>query len=152
MHWEWLSFFQDCTIYRYWDDSSNQVNFCYYGSSFLGHGTHQDLLKYFISISEEFNKWHLCQLSMHCPKVNLGFFEGFSHQFKEVNFYSLKDIGSCILHIVHDNFSRRELELRWSLKKFLKGAYHLLFNPPARMEDYETVTSAFAYPLSFYST
>ena len=29
---------------RFWDVSENKVNVCYYGSRFLGHGTHQNLL------------------------------------------------------------------------------------------------------------
>ena len=35
----------------YWNGNSNAVNVRYYGSSFLGHTTHQDLLHHFNSLT-----------------------------------------------------------------------------------------------------
>ena len=104
MLWEWLSCLQDCTFYRYRDDSINRVNARYYGSSFLGYGNHQDLLKHFTSLTEYLNKGHLCQFSVDDPNENLKLFEELSHQFKKDNVHSFIDIGSCGLHIVMVDF------------------------------------------------
>ena len=63
---------------RYWNDSSNTVNVCYYGSSFLGHASHQDLFRHFNSLTKDLNLIHLYQISMDGPNVNTKFFEEFS--------------------------------------------------------------------------
>ena len=89
---------------RYWNDNSNTVNVCYYGSSFYGHTTHQDLLHHFNSLTKDLESTHLYQISMDGPNVNMKFFEGFLQHLKERSFDSLINIGSCGLHIVHEAF------------------------------------------------
>ena len=49
---------------RYWNDNSNTVNVRYYGSSFLGHETHQDLLHHFNILTKGLDPTHLYQISM----------------------------------------------------------------------------------------
>lgn len=66
---------QPCTFYSCWNDSTNRVNVHYYGSDFLGHGTHQGLLKHFNSLTQDPNKGHLYQVSVNGLNVNLVFFE-----------------------------------------------------------------------------
>ena len=44
---------------RFWDVNLNKVNVCYFGSTFLGHGTHQDLLIHFQEVTKETNYSHL---------------------------------------------------------------------------------------------
>ena len=57
---------------------------------------------------------------MDGPNVNLKYFKEFAADFKEDNFHSLVDIGSCSLHIVHGAFKTGAEKLEWSLTKFLK--------------------------------
>ena len=132
---------------KYWNDNSNTVNVHYYGSSFLGHATHQDLFHNFNSLSKDLDPTHFYQTSMDGPNVSMKFFRSFRSTTN-----SLINIGSCGLHIVHGSFSRGETKSGWGLKKFLKGVYYVLHNSPASREDYESVTGSHSYPLSFCST
>ena len=86
------------------------------------------------------------------PNVNLKFFKEFAVEFKEDSFHSLVDIGSCCLHIVHGAFKTGAEKSEWGLKKFLKAAYTILHDSPARREDYESVTGSSKYPLNFCAT
>ena len=77
------------TYIRYWNDNSNTVNVRYYGSSFLGQATLQDLLHHFNSLTKDLGPIHLYQISMDGPNVNMKFFEEFSQHHKERSFHSL---------------------------------------------------------------
>ena len=90
---------------RFWDVNLNKVNVRYFGFTFLGHGTHQDLLTHFQEVTKEIKYSHLYQVSIDSPSVNLKFYQEFSTRFKENNSHSLLDIGSCSLHIVHRSFT-----------------------------------------------
>ena len=63
---------------RYWDVNASQVKSRYYGSSFLGHDTHKDLLKHFGEITKDLSPSKLCHISMDGPNVNLKFLKEFS--------------------------------------------------------------------------
>ena len=80
------------------------------------------------------------------------FYQEFSTRFKENNYHSLLDIGSCSLHIVHRSFTAGAEKSGWKLKNLLKGAYYVHHNTPARREDYESTTGSTVYPLHFCST
>ena len=56
---------------RFWDVSENKVNVHYYGSSFHGHGTHQNVLSHFNDITKDLNHNHLYQISMDDPNINI---------------------------------------------------------------------------------
>ena len=86
---------------------------------------------------------------MDGPNVNLKFIKEFAANFKEDNLHSLVDIGSSCLHVVHDAFKTGAEKLEWDMKKFLKAAYTILHDSPARREDYESVTGSSKYPLNF---
>ena len=57
---------------RFWDVIENKVNVRYYGSSFLGHGSHPNLLSHFSNITKGLDS-HLYQTSMDGPNVNAKF-------------------------------------------------------------------------------
>ena len=137
---------------RFWDVNLNKVSFRYFGSTFLGHGTHQDLLIHFQEVTKEINYSHLYQVSMDGPSINLKFYQEFSTCFKENNSHSLLDIGSCSLHVVHRSFTTGVEKSGWKWKNLLKGAYYVLHNTAARTEDYESTTWSTVYPLKFCST
>ena len=71
---------------RFWNVSENKVNIRYYRSSFLGHGTHQNLLSHFNYITKDLDHSHLHQISMDSPNANIKFHQEFSAHFKELNF------------------------------------------------------------------
>ena len=137
---------------RYWDKTENVVKVRYYGSSFLGHGRHNDILNHFTRLTRSLKSEALYQFSMNGPTVNLKFFKEFAANFKDGNFHSLVDIGSYSLHVVHGAFKTGAEKLEWGLKKFLKAAYTILHDSPAPREDYESVTGSSKYPLIFCAT
>ena len=55
---------------RYWDVNASQFKSRCYGSSFLGHATHKDLLKHFGEITKDFSPSKLYHISMDGPNVN----------------------------------------------------------------------------------
>ena len=137
---------------RYWDSLEHKVKTRYYDSTFLGHGTHTDLLKHFKSVTDTLPSKKAYQVSMDGPNVNLKFSKEFSQLFKEENCHELINIGTCSLHTIHNSFRTGAEATSWGLKKTLKGAYYVLHNSPARREDYETITGSTTYPFSFVAT
>ena len=136
----------------YLGKTENVVKGRYCGSSFLGHGRHNDILNHFTSLIRSLKSEALYQVSMDEPNVNLKFFKEFAADFKEDNFHSLVDIGSCSLHIDHGALKTGAEKSEWGLKKFLKAAYTILHDSPAHREDYESVTGSSKYPLNFCAT
>ena len=58
---------------RYWDINEKQVKVRYFGSSFMGHGTHEDLISHFSKLLDPLDVKKLYQISMDSPNVNLKF-------------------------------------------------------------------------------
>ena len=58
---------------HYWDVNENLVGSRYYGSSFLGHATHTDLLNHFQDTTKELPLTNLFQISMDGLNVNFKF-------------------------------------------------------------------------------
>ena len=54
-----------------------QVKSPYYGSSFLGHAMHKDLLKHFSEITKDLSPSKLYHVSVDGPDVNLKFLKEF---------------------------------------------------------------------------
>ena len=102
---------------RYWDVNENLIRSRYYGSSFLGHATHTDLLNHFQDITKELPLTNLFQISMDGPNVNLKFFKEFSANFNSNCSRSLIDMGTCNLHVVHGSLKTDKVASGWGLKK-----------------------------------
>ena len=62
---------------RYWDKTENVVKVRYYGSSFLGHGRHNDILNHFTSLTRSLKSEALYQVSLDGPNMNLKLFKEF---------------------------------------------------------------------------
>ena len=58
---------------RYWDPIENRVKVMYYNSTFLGRGTHTDMLNHFKSITNDLPSNKVYQVSMDGPNVKLKF-------------------------------------------------------------------------------
>ena len=98
---------------RYWDPIENRVKVRYCDSTFLGHGTHTDLLNHPKSITNDLPSNKVYQLSMDRPNVNLKFYKEFSRLYKEEN---------C-LHTLHNSFRTGVEATGWNVKKALKCAF-----------------------------
>ena len=127
---------------RYWDPIENRVKVRYCDSTFLGQGTHTDLLNHLKSITNDLPSNKVYQLSMDRHNINLNFHKEFSRLYKEENCHCLIDIGTCSLHTVHNSFRTGVEATGWNVKKVLKGAFHILHNSPAHGEDYESQTGS----------
>ena len=86
---------------RYFDTGENEVNVRYLGFSFMGHLTHEDLIKHLPAILEPLDMKHMYHISMDGPKVNLKFYKVFKETCFNGIFHSLIDVGICSLHVVH---------------------------------------------------
>ena len=137
---------------RYWDVIDNEVNVRYWGSTFLGHVRHQDMLNNFIGIWKDLNLGLLYQLSMDVPNVNLKFYQEVTKKRKEQTFHSRLDIGSCSLHIIHGNFKTGAEKFKWNIKELSKGVFQVLQDSSVRREDYESITGSSKYLLYFCTT
>ena len=137
---------------RYWDMNASQVKSRYYGSSFLGHATHKDLLKHFGEITKNLSPSKLYHISMDGPNVNLKSLKEFSKLRAGDSVHSLADISTCSLHSVHGSMKTGEITSKWGLKKIVKSAYTIMHDSPARREDYVSVSGSKLYPLSFCAT
>ena len=107
-------------IIRYWNNYAQKVDVRYWGSSFFGHATHQDLLKQFNKITSEFDPKRLYQISMDGPKVNTKFYGEIVTVPEQPMFHKLVDFGSCNLHIVHGSLKTGAEKSGCKLKKILK--------------------------------
>ena len=132
-------------IIRYWNNDAQKVDVRYWGCSFFGHATHQDLLKQFNKITSELDPKKLYQISMDGPKVNTKFYGEIVTDRKQSMFHKLIDFGSCNLHIVHGNLTAGAEKSGWKLKKILKGAFQILHDTPAWREDYVSITGSTKY-------
>ena len=119
---------------RFWDLNGNRVNVRYFGSSFLGHTTHKDVLTHFNDIVKGLEPPKLYQISMDGPNVNLRFPDEFTSSLTETVLHSLINIGSCNLHIIHGSLKTGEAVTEWKIKKVVN------------------VTGSSVYPLNFCST
>ena len=105
---------------RYWDVNENLVWSRYYGSTFLGHATHMDLLNHFQDITKDLPLTNLFQIFMDGPNTNLKFFKEFSANFNINCSCSLIDMGTCNLHVVHGSLNTDKVTSGWVSKKSWK--------------------------------
>ena len=89
---------------QFWNVTELKVNARSIGSTFFGHGTHQNLLKHFHEVTKELDHSKLYQISMDGPSVNLKFYNEIVQDRQENMIHSLILIGSCSLLIVHGSF------------------------------------------------
>ena len=117
----------------YFELVENEVKVRYLGSSFMGHATHEDLVKHFSAVVEPFDMKHMHTISMDGPSVNLKFYnvkdtclDGILH--------SLIDIGVCSLHVILVVFRTGALASGSKLKSTLKGSHKVLHDTLAHRE------------------
>ena len=93
----------DCFI-RYWDSEANLVKVQFWNSSYLGHGTHKDVLEKFENSVTGLNPSKMIKVSMDRPSTNLKFLESLCNLRESEGLPGLIDIGVCQLHALHRAF------------------------------------------------
>ena len=136
-------------IIRYWNNNAQKVDVRYWGSSFFGHATHQDLLKQFNKITSELHPKKLYQISMDKPKVNTKFYWEIVTSQEQSIFRKLIDFGSCNLHIVHGSLKTELKRVVGNWKKNIERSILNLHDTPAQREDYVSITGLTKYALFF---
>ena len=129
-------------VLRYWDDNANRVQVRYWHSTFLGHTTHQDLLRGFEEGLSGVDMSKVIQISMDGPHTKHKFLTELRKKRSEEELNDLIDIGTCNLHTVHGSFEKGATESNWELKKVFKGSYTLFHDTPARREDFFNITAS----------
>lgn len=136
-------------IIRYWHSGKNVVQVRYLNSVFLNHATAQDLYEKFCEGSKELNLKNLLQISMDGPSVNIKFLRHLKDEMKDAKGYSLLDLGTCSLHIIHGAFQRGNNITKWKLNDIFSSMYRLFKDSPARRADFMSVTNSNIFPLKF---
>jgi hypothetical protein len=135
-------------VVRFWDSSTNAVNTRYLSSVFHGHATaavlEQMLKEGLAPLSEK----KVIQVSMDGPNVNLKLLESLRNSRDEGD-RKLLEIGTCGLHVLHGAFQTGHSASGWAVNEFLRSAYGLFKDSPARRADYASVTGSSVYPKKF---
>ena len=88
-------------LIRFWNETVNDVNVRYLGSSFFLHATAKYLNKKLKEITKSLVSTKIFQVCIDRPNVNLKFYEALKQKRNENIFYSLIDIVTCSFHPVH---------------------------------------------------
>ena len=137
---------------RLWEGDS--VASRYFDSLFMGHATAADLKEVFHKSTDELPKAQLLQISMDGPNVNCIFYSKVETSFQNDLGFSLINLGSCGLHIVHNAFQKGVEVTDWQVNSLLKALHQLLKDTPARRDDYAEAigTEDGPMPLKFCKT
>ena len=139
-------------VIRYFNETKKHVDVRYFNSSFFGHGTAIDLRREFDECIKESDPSKMYQISMDGPSMNRKFYEAVTKGRAGNELHQLINIGSCCLHVIHGVFKSGAETTNWNINKVLRSAFQILHDPPARQEDYESVTGSKKYPLFFCAT
>ena len=139
------------TYIRYWDATKDRVQSRFWGSEFLRHARHSDLFQHFGNLLEGLDANKLLQVSMDGPNVNLLFLDVLKKSRQKNEISELIDIGSFNIHVVHGAFKTGTLATSWPVKPTLKGAFNLLHDSPARLDDFKSLGGS-ELPLFFCAT
>ena len=137
----------DCLI-RYWDSEANLIRVQFWNSSYLGHGTHKDVLKKFENSLTGLNPSKMIQVSMDGASVNLKFLESLGNSRERKGLPGLIDIGICQLHAIHGAFQTGAVKSTWNVHKILKAVWQMFYSP-VRKDDYISVTGSASFPDHF---
>ena len=121
-------------------------------SSFMGHKTHEDLVKHFSAVLEPLDMKDMYHISMDGPSVSLKFYDVFKDTCLDGIFHSLTDIGVYSLHVIHGAFRTGAEASGWKLKSTLKGSHKIFHDTPERREDYTSITGNVKFPYYYCGT
>lgn len=134
---------------RYWSEERSCVESRYFTSIFMGHGTANDLIEHYGEVTKDLDPKKTWQIGMDGPNVNIAFHRKLGEQRAESQMASLLDIGTCGLHTVHRAFQTGGEKTDWKFDQYLKKAYKLFKDSPARREDFTEYTGTAVFPNKF---
>jgi len=132
---------------RFW--SGPEVNTRYFTSVFMGHATAADLKVQLEECIAKLRKCNIVQIGMDGPTVNWKLFKDIQEDIQHETGKTMLNIGSCGLHTIHGAFRDGVAASTWDIETFLRAAYQLFKDTPARREDYTAVTGSSTFPLKF---
>ena len=132
---------------RSWDH--DRVVSRYFGSSFMGHASADDLMEKFEETCSSIGFNNLLQVSMDGPNVNWKLHRLLEEQINRQTGKSLLNVGSCGVHILHNAFRIGSTANGWDIEHNLSSLRWLFKDSPARREDYTAVTKSAVFPLDF---
>ena len=121
----------------------------YFGSSFMGHASADDLMEKFEERCSSIGFHNLLQVSMDGPNVNWKLHRLLEEQINRQTGKTLLNVGSCGLHILHNAFRIGSTASGWDIEHTLSSLRWLFKDSPARREDYTAVTKSAVFPLDF---
>lgn len=137
---------------KFWDLSKNEVSTRYLSSVFLRKTCASDLLEGLKSALTVEVMRKVIQLSMDGPSVNMKLWKDFCSEMAESpQSPVLLNIGSCGLHAIHGAFKAGVKKTGWNIIEFLRAAYYLFKDSPARRATYTQCTESSQFPLKFCS-
>ena len=121
----------------------DRVTTRFFGSTFLGHATAEDMVEHFTSkvLESDLKIPDMVQISMDGPSVNWKFLDLMKKILHEDYDTSLLNIGSCGLHTVHNCFKSGAVASGWAVDSVLSSLYYLFKDSPARREDFCKIVS-----------
>lgn len=130
-----------------------QSSFCaLLNTQFLGHTIADDNLTKFNNAVSLLDPNRMIQVSIGGPQTNLKFLESLKSHWIENEKSQLIDKGPCGLHWIHGAFKTSSERIDWELKNVFRGALNLLYDSPARMDNFISVTGSDNFPLYFCAT
>ena len=135
-------------VLRYFDFTENKVNGRYWDVRFLDHGCHQDLLNSFCDSMNNLDPNRLLQTSMDGPNVDITYSILLIH-WEEKEQHQLIDTGNCRLLILYGVFQNGGISSEWEIKELLKSSLQLLYDTPAKREDYLVIAGSTLYLKNF---
>ena len=127
----------------------------YFGSSFLGHSTANEIKESIAGILSGLDiRRNLVHLGMDGPNVNFAVQREIEILKGEDN-PQLLEIGSCVLHVLHGAYKAGQNSTTWHVKRLLQSAHNLFKNSPAKRHDFLHATQskdcASSFPKKFCS-
>jgi len=147
---------QECQMdlhVRYFDINTDKVVTRYLSSSSLGHATAKQLRENFDHHLLKLSPAKLLQISMDGPNVNKKFYKDFCNDITENNINSgvLLDIGTCVLHSVHNSYKGAIVSTEFNIDSILTSLWWVFHDSPARRQDYKSLNPGASFPLKFCS-
>ena len=139
-------------LIRYWDSEANLVRVRFWNSSYLGQGTHKDVLEKSENSPTGLNPSKMIQVSMDGPSFNLKFLESLCNLRESEGIPGLIDIGVCQLHTMHGAFEIGAVKSAWNIYKILKAVRQIFHDSPVRRDDYISVTGSTSFSHHFCAT
>ncbi|KAL1417423.1 hypothetical protein MTO96_006166 [Rhipicephalus appendiculatus] len=118
----------------------------------MGHSIAEDLQEKLLGALTDLPLEKAVQLSMDGPNVNLKCFRGMQDYLQKNNQVQCLNLGTCVLHTVHNAYRAGVVASKWGLENVLSSLNAMFHDAPARREDFTTVTSQETFPPELCST